>query len=30
MLGFDTNDLNQRHAVVVVEIEMDVRITDKI
>jgi len=30
MLSFDANDINQRHPVVVVEIEIDVRATDKI
>jgi hypothetical protein len=30
MLSFDANDVNQRYPVVVVEIEIDVRTTDKI
>jgi len=30
MLSFDANDFNQRNPVVVVEIEIDVRTTDKI
>lgn len=30
MLSFDPNDFNQRNPVVVVEIEIDVRTTDKI
>ena len=30
MLSFDANDVNQRHPVVVVEIEIDMRTMDKI
>jgi hypothetical protein len=30
MLSFDANDVNQRHPVVIVEIEIDVRTMDKI
>jgi hypothetical protein len=30
MLSFDANDVNQRNPIVVVEIKIDVRTTDKI